>query len=96
MEFECPAYRHYQAPKTTEGPETLPSWAFKEPPPKIGTKVTILAWDSHPTGTVVGYTVSHGWLMINVKPEYRPLWHIIENPDRDICLFAGIELEWER
>jgi hypothetical protein len=76
-------------------------WSLSYPPPPIGTPVKITAWETldegtYRTGTVVGYTISHGWLMINVRPDSRPLWHLVQNPERSICLFAGRELDWVR
>lgn len=78
--------------------DSLPGFAMWVPendPPAIHTRVRILAWGApYICGDVVGYEVSHDYLMIWVKPDVRPAWHIRDNPNRDVCLFAGIELEW--
>lgn len=65
-------------------------------PPKVGSKVNILARSYNGDeihGTVLGYEVSHGYLMVWVKPDRRPDWHVRDNPGRWAGLFAGIELE---
>lgn len=64
----------------------------------VGTRVNILAWresekDRGVSGTVIGYEVCCGYLMIWVKPDWRPEWHVKDNPGRWAGLFAGIELE---
>lgn len=64
-------------------------------PPELRSRVKILAWDGIP-GTVWGYESHAGYLMVLVKPDWRPGWHLKEHPDREICLFAGIEMEPER
>ncbi len=72
------------------------------PPPPVGTRVTIRlnGWKiggDHSVigdipGTVVGYRVDAGWLMVCVEPDFRPLWHKREMPDRRVCVFAGCDL----
>lgn len=76
----------------TEDAKWIPSY----PIPPIGQRVLIHAWtegDNIPKGTVTGYQATHGFLMIWVRPDFRPRWHRKDNPHRHLCLFAGIELE---
>ena len=75
-------------------PPDLSAWNADYEPPAIGTRMKILAWgEPHILGTVVGFAPTHGWLMIWVRPDQRPEWHIRDNPDREVCMFAGIEME---
>jgi len=72
-----------------------PIWIPVSLPPPLHTRVRILAWgEPYICGDVEGYEVTHGYLMIWVRPDIRPEWHLRDNPNRDVCLFAGIELEW--
>jgi hypothetical protein len=76
----------------------MATWVPENDPPRVGERVRILAWGEpthHPyCGDVEGYQVCHGYLMIWVRPDVRPPWHVAQMPERFVCLFAGIELEW--
>jgi hypothetical protein len=83
--------------------DKIPDVPFKwsdlaDPIPEIGSRVKILIWSREGVkGTVEGYEFDKeetaGYLMVWVRPEKRPEWHRREYPERDIALFAGIELE---
>lgn len=92
-----PAWRRYDSKRESGLDERKPEdpvwWAALKDPPEVGTRVVITAWGAI-LGTVVGYETGAGWLMIKVRPDTRPFWHIKDNPGRDVCVFAGIELEW--
>lgn len=76
-------------------PKGFGIWVPEQDPPKVGTRVRILAWgDRTYCGDVEGYQVTHDYLMIWVRPDTRPPWHVVQMPERFVCLFAGIELEW--
>jgi hypothetical protein len=89
-------------PLAEAGTTTLPPdtsfWNADFEPPVPGTRVNILAWredgnDPGILGTVEGYQVFSNWLMVWVRPDWRPQWHRESMPDRYVCLFAGIELK---
>ncbi len=78
--------------------EGLAIWPPQFDPPPAGSRVLIQAWresadDPGIPGTIIGYEVFHRYLMVWVKPDWRPKWHIEQNPGRWAGLFAGIELE---
>lgn len=94
-----------QLPKWLNSPDNngKPDW-FQPPagsgwwvprsydPPAVGSRVKINIWGGV-LGTVVGYQICAGYLMVWVKPDQRPEWHLKQEPGRDVCLFAGIEME---
>ena len=92
----------HQSPRSNGTPDWLTppegsSWWVPRnyDPPGVGSRVRILAWGGT-LGTVWGYEIHAGYLMVLVKPDQRPAWHLKQEPGRDICLFAGIEMEPER
>jgi hypothetical protein len=98
-----PLQRHYFI-TNEKGEEAYPKrevdqpywWACEKKPPAIGSKVRVLMWkDLNHVGTVIAYEVFADWLMIWVKMDSRPAWLVKNEPERDECCFAGIELEWE-
>lgn len=64
--------------------------AFPEPP-AVGARVIVRG--GFGASTVVGYYVEHGYLGIALRPDERPEWHLRQNPDRDVILMFGKELE---
>lgn len=64
--------------------------AFPEPP-ALGSRV--IARNGFGPSTVEGYYVEHGYLGLALRPDERPLWHLRQNPDRDVVLLYGKELE---
>jgi hypothetical protein len=89
---DLPQWKRYS--DTDSEPNGHALWNASYDPPGIGTKVHINlnGWNMS-SGIVVGYYPTGGWLMICVKPDTRPAWHVQEMPNRTVCLFAGIELE---
>lgn len=75
---------------------TFAKWSGKSSPPPTGTVVTVTmdGWLRR-SGRIAGYRVDHGWLMACVYIPERPEWHRKQEPNRDTCVFAGCELEWE-
>jgi hypothetical protein len=53
--------------------------------------LTLNGWEGT-KGEVVGYLLhASGWLMLCVKLDARPAWHVKEFPNRDVCVFSGNE-----
>jgi hypothetical protein len=90
---KIPEWKRY-SPETDDENDTRAKWNAKYDPPKVGQRIEIKlnGWNKS-RATVVGYIKTGGWLMIAVKPDIRPQWHIKEMPNRDVCMFAGVELE---
>ncbi len=80
----------------------IAGWSGKFDPPNVGTRVLIImnGWkiggESHERGdipgTVLGYRIDAGWMMVVVESDFLPHWIRKEDPSR-VAVFAGCELE---
>jgi hypothetical protein len=89
---KLPEWKRY-CPETDDEADKRARWNASYDPPKVGQRIEIKlnGW-GRSRGNAVGYVHTGGWLMICVKPDTRPPWHLKEMPNRTVCLFAGIEL----
>lgn len=88
----------YLAQHLLKTPDPVAKWVPSFPIPAVGSRVNVLAWresmdDKGIPGTVLGYQNFSDFLMVWVRPDWRPKWHIEQNPGRWAGVFAGIELE---
>lgn len=67
-------------------------WGGKEPPPSIGSKVTV-AVNMIGAGVVRSYFVQEGFLGVLVKPDAPPDWYIKQNGADQPCHVFGAELK---
>ena len=59
-------------------------------PPAVGARV--FAKGGFGPSVVVGYFVEHVYLGLELQPDARPEWHLLQNPGRELVLVFGAEV----
>lgn len=69
-------------------------WSGSFPIPRVGTHVKVTV-NNIGDGHIIGYFTEYGWLgvMVQLNPKTRAKWHKKQNPDTDLALPFGMEIE---